>query len=543
MASEAGVLPENITELHSLIADQKSLIEEKDKTIAELNVRAMTAEQRADLLEEKYDAMVRRHFGRSSEKKNKTEDDKQASLFDEAEVNADEEVVSEKCQTVVKEHARAKRGRKPKDVQLPIKEEIHELADEDRACTTCGSLRPVIGEEETSEIEIVPEHALKIVHIRKKYGPCTCKECSEQGEGGILIAPGPQKIIKGSDFSNRTTAFFLTAKYNDAIPFYRLANILERSGLDITRATLSNHAILAGRAIGDLIDLMKEDLAKSPALLMDETTVQVLKDENKKKGSKSYMWVSRGYCQGNPIHLFSYHPTRSGSFAELLLKNFTGFYVQTDGYQGYNFIAARRDVQHVGCFAHIRRKFVEAHEIAGKTGMAGEAIETIAKLYKIESDLRSKLASNRIDEATFLLRRKSQAEPILISFRDWLMKAALSVTPQSALGKAISYAQAVFPKAARYVEHQLLTPDTNKVENAIRPFVVGRKNWLFSGSPRGAHASAGIYSLIETAKANGHEPYRYLSWLFDRLPACNTLAEKSALLPYRVRPDSIVKLG
>jgi transposase len=184
---------------------------------------------------------------------------------------------------------------------------------------------------------------------------------------------------------------------------------------------------------------------------------------------------------------------------------------------------------------------VEAWEVAGKTGIAHEAIKFIANLYEVERSLRKQLDEKAIDESTFLSRRKRKVEPYLSDLRMWLSRNSLTVAPQSKLGMAISYALVEFPLASRYIDHPLLTPDTNAVENAIRPFVIGRKNWLFSGSPRGAHASAGIYSLIETAKKNGHDPYFYLCCIFDRLPLCKTEEDYEKLLPYKITPDEVVK--
>jgi transposase len=485
--------------------------------------------------------MAARYFGRKSEKYT-VQEDIQNRLFDEAEEHASEGAPPVVERIAVAEHERKKVGRKAKPTNLPTVEQLHELPDEERRCSCCGTDRPVIGEERSAEYDLIPEHVVKIVHVRRKYGPCSCEAFTNSKQNAVIVAPGPVKIIPGSDFTNRTTAFFMTAKYADAIPFYRMEKMLARSGLSVSRAALSNQAIATGRAIGDLIELMNEDLKKSPVLLMDETTVQVLKEEKGPPGKKSYMWVVRGYHEGNPIHRFAYHSNRSGSFAEALLSGFTGRYVQTDGFDGYNRLDGRSDLVHIGCFAHIRRKFVSAWETAGKPGIAKEAIDIIARLYGIEAAQRTVLQSGKINSETFQLRRQTAVMPILEELRQWLMDSSLSVAPQSGLGKAISYAQSVFPRAIRYIEHPLLTPDTNAVENAIRPFVIGRKNWLFSGSPGGAHASAGIYSLTETAKANGHDPYHYLCYVFDKLPACRSRAEKRALLPYEIKPEELVDM-
>ena len=534
MQTIATDLPNDIETLKAIILAQQNSLMLKDIDLQEKD-RQILWER------EKFRALEMRYFGHSSEKQH-IKKDAQYFLFDEAESHAADESEPVAATTTVVSHERKKAGRKPKDIPLPILEKVHELPEADRQCPCCGKERAVIGEERTSEFDLVPAHVVKIVHLRRKYGPCDCDSFTDSDESPVLIAAGPVKIVPGSDFTNRTTAFFMTAKYADAIPFYRMEKMLARSGLLVTRAALSKQAISVGRAIGDLSDLMNRDLLNSPVMLMDETTVQVLGEKDKSNESKSYMWVMRGYKGDKPMLRFAYHPSRSGSVAENLLTGFKGFYLQTDGFDGYNRFDGRPDLVHVGCFAHIRRKFVSAWEVAGKKGIAKEAVNIIAQLYRTESELREKLKDKHIDPDTFTIRRKALVEPILAEFRDWLMAASLSVAPQSALGKAISYAQAIFPRASRYIDHSMMTPDTNAVENAIRPFVIGRKNWLFSGGPRGAHASASIYSLTETAKANGHDPYFYLSHVFDRLPVCCTEAEKKALLPYNLSPETVMQM-
>jgi transposase len=293
---------------------------------------------------------------------------KSRTLFDEAEANAtgEETRVTEKI--VVPAHERKKRGRKPKIDPLPVREVVYELNEEERACPCCGKARREIGEERSSEYDLVPAHLVKIVHIRKKYGPCACMGFTESEATSVITAGGPAKIVKGSDFTNRTIAFFLTGKYADALPFYRMEKVLERSGLVIPRATLSNLAISVGRSLGDLIELMNRDIARSPVLLMDETTVQVLKTGEGPPG-KSYMWGALGYRDGKPIRRFAYHKNREGSFADKLLQGFSG-YLQTDGYGGYLHLEGRPDIVHVSCFAHIRRKFVEAVKVASNQSKA-----------------------------------------------------------------------------------------------------------------------------------------------------------------------------
>ncbi len=525
MSSASIDLPENVELLKAMLRAERD--------------RNSELERKLVWAEEKYRTMELRYFGRKSENYT-AEEDKQNRLFDEAETYTSDTAPPVEFKVLVPTHERNKRGRKPKFEAAERIEIVHDLTDEEKTCPCCGEMRSSIGEDRTSEYDLVPAHVVEHVHIMKKYGPCSCEAFANSGVPTIVSAKGPAKIVSGSDFTNRTTAFFMTAKYADAIPFYRMEKMLARDGLIVSRAALCNQAVAVGRAIGDLLETMDRDIRSSPVILMDETTVQVLKDERGSPGRKSYMWISRGYRDRRPIHLFRYHPTRSGEFAAKLLEGYRG-YLQTDGYAGYNRIGESPGIIHVGCFAHIRRKFFEAWETAGKTGIAQEALEHIRKIYAVEVEFRSRLDSGSIGADAFVALRQDRIMPIINEFRNWLDAAFRSVAPQSALGKAVSYALGQIHFAARFLDHELLTPDTNAAENAIRPFVVGRKNWLFSGTPLGAHASAGIYSLIETAKANGHEPFYYLAHLFNQLPLCSSFEDREALLPYRLSPSAYAK--
>jgi transposase len=211
-----------------------------------------------------------------------------------------------------------------------------------------------------------------------------------------------------------------------------------------------------------------------------------------------------------------------------MLGDYEG-YVQTDGYEVYDPACdGAKNVVHVGCFAHVRRNFHDAHKKSQRAGSAEEALATIARLYRVE-----KLREVYEDPQEFAAERRRQAEPILAEFRAWLEQRVTQVPPETLLGKAIGYARRQWPKLIRYLDHPAVGPDTNAVENAIRPFVVGRKNWLFSGSPRGATASAVLFSIIETARANGKEPYWYLRKLFEELPTARSEADILRLSPFR----------
>jgi len=520
MVHGLGNLPDDIVELKKIIAEQANIIQE-------FQVK-LTAEQ------EKYAALQRLVFGSKSEKKQAV-NPKQDLLFNEAETYAPFE--PKPSTVLVGVHERKKPGRKPFPANLERHEILHELSQAERACPSCGAVRPEIGEERTEELRLIPAKAVVDVHVMKKYGPCPCTECQGTEDSPMIQATGPAKIVPGSRFSNGTIAFFLTSKFVDAQPFYRMEGILSRWGVDTGRSTLCSLAVSAGRAIGDLVEAIRDDIHASPVIGMDETTVQVLHETNRSAQSKSYMWVASGFKDRKRLIFFHYHPTRSGNVATEFLKGYSG-YLQTDGYSGYARIGASPGIVHVGCMAHIRRKFYDADKTAGGTGEASDMLAMIAGLYHEEQIVRARYESKELDESAFLSERKRIQEPVLERMHAWLMARSTSVAPLSGLGKAISYAVGQWDHVVRYLDHALLTPDNNSVENAIRPFVVGRKNWLFSNTPSGAHTSAGLYSLIETAKANGHEPYKYLCYVFDALPRTKTLKDKLRLLPYRLDPAS-----
>jgi transposase len=245
-----------------------------------------------------------------------------------------------------------------------------------------------------------------------------------------------------------------------------------------------------------------------------------------------------GGVPGKRCIFYQYHSSRSSQVPLRFLEGYRGF-LQTDGYQGYTPLGAQSGITHVGCWAHARRKFFEAKSIAKKPGAAQQALEQIRSLYAVEQALR---AQPELSGAGFVEQRKTQAQPILQEFYHWLQAQHSQVPPKTALGKAVVYALAEWPKLIRYLDSPDLTPDNNACEQAIRPFVVGRKNWLFAQTPSGAYASAALYSLIETAKANNLEPYLYLRYLFSNLPDAEDPESFRLLLPTVIEKADLLSL-
>lgn len=479
------------------------------------------------ILQEQIKNLQDKLFGRKSEKT--TRDDGQLSLFDIPEPELPEEPEN----VTITEHIRKKRGRKPLPASLPRIEVVHELDEEERRCG-CGHLKMNIGKEISEQLDYIPAKVQVVRNVRYKYA---CKHCEGVEDDGptVSIARMPDQVIPKSIVTPGLLAHILTAKFADALPFYRQEKQFSRIGINLGRATMCNWGIKAAEACDILISMMAGDILNSPMIGIDETTLKVIKEPDR---VKSYMWVFRGGPPDKSIVLFQYHPTRSGDVAASFLKGYEGI-VQTDGYGGYNFLDNQKGIVHVGCWVHARRKFNEVTKAAGNktgsTGNAGTALKYISRLYKIEKEARTK----KLSPDQLYDKRQSQAVPILNEFKKWLDARVEKVPPKSLLGKAINYTLNEWSRLERYTVAGIIRPDNNLVENAIRPFVVGRKNWLFSNTPRGARASAAIYSLVETAKASGHDPYWYLKYLFEHLPDAMTADEFKKLLPYNIDQNSL----
>ncbi len=481
------------------------------------------------ILQEQIKCLQDKLFGRKSEKTPR--DDNQLSLFEMPEPDLP---ILEELETVkIAEHTRKKSGRKPLPANLPRIDVVHELTEDERQCN-CGCLKDRIGQEVSEQLDYIPAKVRVIRNIRYKYA---CKNCEgvEDENPTVSIARMPDQMIPKSIATPGLLAHILTAKFADALPFYRQEKQFTRIGIELARSTMCNWAMKVSDACDIIIDMMKKDILAGPLIGIDETPLQVLKGPRK---SKSYMWVFKGGPPDKNIILFEYHPTRSGDVASLFLNGYKGV-VQTDGYVGYDFLDTQKEIRHVGCWVHARRKFKEVTKAAGnKTGLPGNAssaLKYISRLYKIEKEAREKnLSPGQLYE-----QRQSLAVPILDEFKKWLDARVEKVPPKSLLGKAIHYTLSQWHRLIQYTKDGITRPDNNLVENAIRPFVVGRKNWLFSDTVQGARASALIYSLIETAKSNGLEPYWYLKYLFEQLPGAMTEEDFRALLPYNVDKNQL----
>lgn len=473
-------------------------------------------------LEEENALLRQRLFGRKSEQ---TTDlaTPQLALFNEAESIA--EPVGEDVEEEVVAPAKRRGKRKPLPADLPRIEVIHELPEHELTCA-CGCRKHVIGEEVSEQLEIVPMQIRVIKHVRKVYG---CRDC----ETAPVTADKPAQLIEKSMASPSVLAMLLTTKYVDGLPLHRFEKVLGRHGIDIPRQTLARWVIQCGEHFQQLLNLMRDSLLASRVIHCDETRVQVLKEPDREPSSQSWMWVQTGGPPDKPVILFDYSTSRSQEVPTRLLDGYCG-YLMTDDYAGYNALGAQDGVERLGCWAHARRKFVEAQKVQpkGKTGRADIALKLISKLYGIEIAFKESSDEGRKNG------RQDLSLKVMSELKAWMEKTLPYMTTQNALGKAVTYLANNWSKLERYVEQGYLPIDNNTAERAIRPFVIGRKNWLFSDTPKGATASAQLYSLVETAKANGQEPYAWLRHALERLPQASSLEDYEALLPWNSKPGS-----
>jgi transposase len=522
----------------ALIAERDRLRGERDGLHGECHdlrgeVRVLKAE--CDLLQEKLKAYQRKLFAAKSEARGS---DQRDMFFNEAEAlaptpdtSAAQEGESEESVEVAG-HQRKKRGRKPLDPALPREIIRHELPASERHCAHDGAALVEIGVEISEQLDIIPQQVRVIQHQRVKYA-CPC--CDQ----GIKVTPAPARIIPKGLLTESALAWVATAKYQDALPLYRQAALLARFGGDLSRNTLAASMVRIGEAIQPIINLLRDHLLESGLVFGDETVIQVLKEPRRAAQTKSYLWAQMNGT-GPPVRLFGYAPGRGRAHAaELYAGIRPGAVLMTDGYEVYNGIAQSHGLTHLGCWAHCRRYFVEAEKAIPKKARGPEQpatqfIAAMAELYAVEAGARAMSAVERAQ------LRAQRSRPVLEKIEALLLTNLHRVAPSSLLGKALHYLESQWPKLIRYVDNGDWPIDNNLCENAIRPFVVGRRNWLFSDTVGGANASANLYSLIETCKANGVEPYRYFVELFRRLPAATTADDYEALLPWWLTPAATI---
>ena len=519
MKSASDWLPEDPEQLREIIHGLRSTVVEKDELLAEKDGHIDAWKSKYQQILEQFRLAQQRQFGKSGESA------EQLGLFNEGEeidaAAATEADADAQAETIT--YTRNKPTRKPLPKHLTRETIVHDI--EDKTCDCCGHDLHRLGEEKSEQLEFIPASVKVIEHIRPKYG---CRHCEQTGtEVKIKIAPVPPTPIPKSIATAALLAQVITSKYQFALPLHRQEQMFKQFDIDLNRKTLAEWMMRCGELLEPLVQRLKGRLLQQSVIQADETPVQVLKEDK----HRCYMWV---YCTGTDspnnqpgalpnIVLYDYQPSRSGQCARDYLGEYTG-YLQADGYAGYNQTAATL----AGCWAHARRKFVDARKAQpkGKTGRADWAISHLQKLYRIETEIKD------LEAAEKALTRQARARPLLDEFKAWLDKSANQVPPKMALGKAVAYTLGQWEKLERYLDDGHLNVDNNRGERAVKPFVIGRKNWLFSNTANGARASAMLYSIIETAKANGLVPFDYLHYVLQAI--VENPGDIDRLLPWNV---------
>lgn len=455
-------------------------------------------------------------YGQKSEKSHYLQaEGKQLSLFNEAEVEADAKQPEEAGQGIaVAGHQRKmKRSREEMIKNLPVEEVVH--CGEELLCAACQTELVLVGKEFVrDEVIYVPARLFVRKHYVevKKCRSCGMDESQDEALADIacqrfFTGKAPEAMIPRSFCSPELLAHIAYEKYAKGVPLYRMEKDFLALGFGLSRTTMANWIIYSAHQwLKPLWQRMKEELLKQQVIHADETVVQVLKEPGKKAKSDSRMWVYSAGEIGSPsLILFEYQPGRSGEYAKAFLEGYSGYLV-CDGYGGYNKV---KGVTRCGCWAHVRRKFVEAlpsNPQEAETSQAAKGLEKCNALFRLEKKLAEVSPEDRQE------KRQELAKPMLDEFFAWL--AGMKPSGGTKLAQAAGYALEQKPYLTAYLMSPLVPLSNNRAENAIRPFVVGRKQWLFSDTVKGAQASAMFYSIVATACANGLNIESYLAELF-----------------------------
>lgn len=496
-----------------------------EKEVETLRHRNVELENEVSILREKLQLALMRQFGKSSEKVVGQID----LPFEDLKENETPESIE---RISVESHERLRKaGRKPLSDSLPRVEHYHDLQDHEKICA-CGQVLTKIGEDVCEKLNMIPAQVWVDRHCTAKYACKHCQGLSEESKSAVKTASGINELIPRSIVSAGLLAQVWTAKFCDHLPFYRQEVGFARIGAAISRQDMVNWTMKVAQLLTPLIEELEKTIRSGEVIQMDETPVKVLKLDHNGKDGEGWMWLARGGPFGKKVVRYRFAPGRGNLHAKSFLCDWKGF-LQTDGYKAYDLAVASTEISHVGCWAHARRKFTDAEKVA-PSNLTKDAIGRIKKLYKLEDELRAL----KLPGAEFLERRKLVMGRHLDEFKSWIFDQSAKTLPSGKTGEALAYTIKQWDKLLRFLDHVELTPDNNKAENAIRPFVLGRKNWMFAGNDAGAEASCRVYTLIETAKVNGLEPYAYLRSILEKLPSVKISGDWKSLLPWNITPKS-----
>lgn len=498
-------MEEDIEAKDNEIKSKDNEIKSKDKEIE--NLKNELAYLKHQILNKN-----RKIFGSSSEQVNPM----QISFFDEAENNSNLKIDEPTIEEITYKRSKPSKNTGKKDNLANLEKVVieHRLDESDKSCRECSNDLVVIGTKSKEILKYIPARLYVEEHITYSYA---CRKCEENNDkANITTTKSPETLLHKSMASNELLSHVINLKYQHAMPLYRQETYFNMMGANLSRQTLANWIISAARELEPIYKLMKEELLKRNYIQADETVLKVLDDKGKESNKQKYMWLYKSPDKDQPIIIYDYQKTRSGSCPKNFLSGFSG-YLQTDGYAGYNKV---ENIKRLYCLAHIRRKF---HEIivnldkeSLKTSRALIGFNYCAKLYEIEKELSEQHGKKENYYEERYKIRLEKSKPLIEEFITYVDKEILNAVPQSALGKALAYAKPLLPSLKVFLEDGVLEIDNNSAERSIKPFVIGRKNWLFSASTKGAESSALIYSIIETAKNNNLVVEKYLLYLMNK---------------------------
>lgn len=516
-----------LVEYKDIISQLNMTVKSQNEIILSLRDTIASNQEQMRTMTEQIEYLTKKLFGTSSEKTKNLEG--QYNLFDEAEQEAIPVDETETAGAVpVKEHTRKPKSRQADVFKgVPSRDEIIPLSEDQKFCADCGAERKVIGREFLRrEFRFIPAKG-EVVNIYVETAKCpVCSEAPAMEKAVQFVkSHAPEALILHSYATASVVAWVMYQKYANSMPLYRQEQDWKQLGVFLNRATLANWIIhCATQYFKPLYDHLHRELLKREFLMADETRIQVLHEEERKAENDSFMWLFRSGEDGLPdIVLYQYTETRAKFHAAEFLKGFRG-YLETDCYQGYNNLPG---IKRCCCFAHLRRYFVEAVPKGKELDYGNPAAQGVQYINRLFEQERYSAAQKHTPEQRYAYRLEKE-KTILDAFWTWLSQQ----TPKKGtrLEKAVNYAQNHKAEFMTYLEDGRCSFSNNLSENAIRPFTVGRKNWLFSDTPKGAEASAMVYTMVEMAKTHNLNIYKYLNYLLEQLPGTVMTDEELAKL-------------
>ena len=530
-----------ISEKDLKISTQISLLNQKNKELEAEKKEKEELRIENLRLQEELSSQLTHRFCSHSEKA-----DKQPLLFDFEDENlipSDSEIAETVAsegpykEIKVREYIRRKCGRKAIDDSTPTKQIYHDIPEEEKVCA-CGCRLKKVGENSTKRLRIIPAKMYAVEDIYPKYACPNCEGSGDEDNPVFRQAPAVKYFIPKSIATNELLAYVMTNKFCEHMPFYRQEKAFERRCITVTRAVMSNWQEQIYKRLKPLDSLIMEHIKTGTTMNMDETTVRVLKYKNQTENEnrkKSYIWLGIGGPKDKKAVIYRYYESRNAKFIRPFINGFKGW-LQTDEYPGYetsikehNLLYPDDKIIHVACLAHVRRKFFDA-SLNGKSPGAGKAVKYIQLIYKKEEEL----IEMNLPPEELVSKRKELIKPVFDEFHKWLLEMESKVPPTLKFGRAINYALSSWQHLLNYLDCPDLFVDNSIAERSIKPFVIGRKNWLFSGSEKGAESSCFLFTLIENAKYYHLDPYEYLRCVFDQSVNCQTKKDYEKLLPWNI---------